>query len=181
MNATEAAVRRWLEEVVIGLRLCPFAARPHGRGQIRIVVSRVADEDALIDALQAELERLDETPPETLETTLLAIDGLLGDFDDYRRFVDFADVLLRQYGWRGRYQIASFHPHYRFEGSEPDDAENLTNRSPCPLLHLIREDSLARALERFSHPELIPERNVALVRALDADERRRLFPYLFGA
>ena len=180
MSTAEIAVRKWLEEVVIGLNLCPFAARPNKRGQIRIVVVRPENEDALISALQGELERLDASPPEALETTLLAIDGLLGDFDDYTRFVDFAEVLVRQFGWEGIYQVASFHPDYRFAGSEPDDDENLTNRSPCPLLHLIREASIEAALERFPDPDSIPDKNIRRVSALDADQRRRLFPYLFA-
>lgn len=174
------AVGRWLEEVVIGLDLCPFAAGPTRRGQVRIAVCRPADEDALTEALLGELRRLDDEPPEQLETTLLAVDGLLEHFDDYRRYVDFAEVLLRLYGWEGTYQVASFHPGYVFAGSAPDDPGNLTNRAPCPLLHLIREASLERVLARFPDPDSIPAANVRRVSALDPEQRRRLFPYLFG-
>ena len=172
MSALEAAVERWLDEVVIGLNLCPFAARPRKKGQIRVVVSRAQSEDALIEDLLAELERLRDTPAEQLETTVLAIDGLLGDFDDYRAFVDFAEVLLRKYGCEGVFQVASFHPDYCFADTTPDDPGNLTNRSPCPILHLIREESLERALARFPDPDSIPEKNIRRVSELDAAERR---------
>jgi len=180
MSPLHARVERWLLDVVIGLNLCPFAAGPQRRGQIRIEVCRPVDEDALTEALLQELERLEKTDAAELETTLLAIDGLLAAFDDYRRYVDFAEVLLRQYGWEGHFQIASFHPDYVFAGSEPDDAGNLTNRSPCPILHLIREASLERVLARYPDPDAIPAANVRRVEALTPAERRRLFPYLFG-
>ena len=164
---------------MIGLNLCPFAAAPRRREQIRVVVCRPADENALTEALVTELERLAATDARQLETTLLAIDGLLGDFDDYRRYVDFAEVLLMQYGWEGVFQVASFHPDYQFADTEPDDPGNLTNRSPCPLLHLIREESLERVLARYPDPDAIPATNIRRVSALSAPERARLFPYLF--
>ncbi len=179
---TDVATRvaQWLDEVVIGLNLCPFAAAPRRRAQIRIRVCRPADENALTEALVEELERLGTTEPRQLETTLLAVDGLLADFDDYRRYVDFADVLLMQYGWEGVFQVASFHPDYQFADTDPDDPGNLTNRSPCPILHLIREESLARVLAHYPDPDAIPTTNIRRVSALTPDERARLFPYLFG-
>ena len=180
MSELETAIQQWLDEVVIGLDLCPFAAAPRRRGQVRIAPCRPVDEDELGDTLLAELRRLAETPAAELETTLLAIDGLLGDFDDYLRYLDFADLLLRQYGWQGEFQIASFHPHYRFADADADDPANLTNRSPCPILHLIREASLSRVLARHPDPDAIPTANIRRVRALSAGERARLFPYLFA-
>ncbi|MCB1917922.1 MAG: DUF1415 domain-containing protein [Rhodocyclaceae bacterium] len=180
MSELAAAVERWLDEVVIGLELCPFAAAPRRRGRVRIALVLPADEDALTAALEAELERLAATAAEELETTLLAIDGLLGDFDDYLRYLDFAELLLRQYGWQGTFQIASFHPHYVFAGSDEDDPANLTNRSPCPLLHLIREDSLSRVLARHPDPDAIPATNIQRMHDLSPAQRARLFPYLLG-
>ena len=180
MSELETAVQQWLDEVVIGLDLCPFAAAPHRRGQVRIALCQPPDEDRLTDALLAELERLAATDAAELETTLLAIDGLLADFDDYLRYVDFAELLLHQYGWEGEFQIASFHPAYVFADTAADDPANLTNRSPCPILHLIREASLSRVLARHPDPDAIPAANIRRVRALSPDERARLFPYLLG-
>ncbi|ATE59227.1 DUF1415 domain-containing protein [Thauera sinica] len=173
-------VRTWLDEVVIGLDLCPFAARPRAENRVRIAVSHARSEEALLDDLQRELERLADTPADELETTLLAIPDMLEDFADYNDFLDAVDIWLEQFGWEGELQVASFHPHYQFADTGPDDAGNLTNRSPWPLLHIIREESLEKAIEHFPDVDGIPERNIRRMEALNADERRRLFPYLFG-
>ncbi len=173
-------VRQWLDEVVIGQQLCPFAAKPRDENRVRIAVSHATDEEALLKDLQAELERLSDTPAAELETTLLAIPDLLEDFEDYNDFLDLVDMWLEQFGWEGEMQVASFHPHYQFADTEADDAGNLTNRSPWPLLHIIREESLEQVLEHYPDAEAIPERNIARMRALSAEERQRLFPYLFG-
>lgn len=173
-------VRQWLDEVVIGQQLCPFAAKPRDENRVRIAVSHATDEEALLKDLQAELERLSDTPAAELETTLLAIPDLLEDFEDYNDFLDLVDMWLEQFGWEGEMQVASFHPNYQFADTEADDAGNLTNRSPWPLLHIIREESLEQVLEHYPDAEAIPERNIARMRALRAEERKRLFPYLFG-
>ncbi len=173
-------VRQWLDEVVIGQQLCPFAAKPRDENRVRIAVSHATDEEALLKDLQAELERLSDTPAAELETTLLAIPDLLEDFEDYNDFLDLVDMWLEQFGWEGEMQVASFHPHYQFADTEADDAGNLTNRSPWPLLHIIREESLEQVLEHYPDAAAIPERNIARMRALSAEERQRLFPYLFG-
>lgn len=175
-----ADVRSWVDEVVIGLDLCPFATRPRDEKRLRIAVSHAKTEEALLDDLQAELERLADTPAEELETTLLAIPDMLEDFADYNDFLDAVDLWLEQFGWEGELQVASFHPHYQFADTEPDDAGNLTNRSPWPLLHIIREDSLEKAIAHYPDVEGIPERNITRMRALTAEEKERLFPYLFG-
>lgn len=173
-------VSQWLDDVVIGLNLCPFAALPRRQGRVRICVSHARDEEALLEDMQRELERLSDTPVEELETTVIAIADLFEDFDDYNQFFDLVDLWLERFGWVGDMQVASFHPNYQFADTEPDDAGNLTNRSPWPLLHLIREDSLEAALENFPDPDGIPERNIRRMETLTAEERRRLFPYLFG-
>lgn len=175
-----ADVSQWLDEVVIGLNLCPFAARPRQEKRVRICVSHATTDEALLDDLQNELERLSDASPQEIETTLLAIPDMLADYEDYNQFLDLVDLWLEQFGWEGDLQVASFHPDYQFADTEADDAGNLTNRSPWPLLHLIREDSLEQALEHFPDVDAIPERNIKRMEALTAEERQRLFPYLFG-
>lgn len=173
-------VRQWLENVVIGLNLCPFAAKPFSERRVRIHVSAASTEEALLDDLQAELERLSDTPVAELETTVMAIPHMLENFDDYNQFLDLVDLWLEQFGWDGELQVASFHPDYQFADTEPDDAGNLTNRAPWPLLHLIREDSLEAVLAHFPDVDEIPERNIARMKALSDEDKKRLFPYLFG-
>lgn len=178
MNIPEQQVRRWLEQVVIGLNLCPFAATPYRRKQILITTSGATDEEALLGDLQKELKHIDRLPTTQLETTLLVIPHLLADFDDYNQFLDLAEALLGAGGWVGDYQLASFHPHYRFEGTEPDDPGNLTNRSPYPILHILREASLERMLANHPDPDAIPRRNIRRMESLSAEQRQALFPYL---
>ncbi|CAL95749.1 DUF1415 domain-containing protein [Azoarcus olearius] len=173
-------VRQWLEKVVIGLNLCPFAAKPFAERRVRIHVSAATDEEALLNDLQSELERLSDTPVAELETTVIAIPHLLENFDDYNQFLDLVDLWLEQFGWEGELQVASFHPDYQFAETEPDDAGNLTNRSPWPLLHLIREESLEAVLAHFPDVDQIPEHNIARMKALSDEDKQRLFPYLFG-
>lgn len=179
----EKAVEQWLEQVVIGLNLCPFASKPHRQKQVRI---RVCDADAeltLLETLQDELRLIDESPVTEagtgIETTVLVIPSLLQHFDDYNQFLDLVDALLDEFDWAGEYQIASFHPQYCFAGVAPDSPENLTNRSPYPLLHIIREASIEAALEHYDDPEGIPERNIEKMHALSEDEKRLLFAYLY--
>ena len=175
-----ADVEQWLDEVVIGLDLCPFAARPRREKRVRIAVSHATDDEALLNDLQAELKRLSDTPAAELETTLLAIPNMLEDFADYNDFLDAVDLWVEQFGWEGDLQVASFHPQYQFADTEADDPGNLTNRSPWPLLHIIREESLEKAIEHYPDVDAIPERNIARMKALGPEERKRLFPYLFG-
>ena len=173
-------VNQWLDEVVIGLNLCPFAAKPQREKRVRIAISHATDEEALLNDLQAELERLSDTPATELETTLLAIPDMLEDFADYNDFLDAVDLWVEQFGWEGELQVASFHPQYQFADTEAGDPGNLTNRSPWPLLHIIREESLEKAIEHYPDVDAIPERNIARMKALGPEERKRLFPYLFG-
>jgi hypothetical protein len=180
MNPIESAVRLWLDSVVIGLNLCPFAGKPVREGRVRICVSEAADELELLTELQFELRKLDETPPAQLETTIIAIPQLLADFADYNDFLDQVDALLEQFEWAGDYQVASFHPLYQFAGTMPQDAENLTNRAPYPLLHLLREDSVEAALDSHPDPDRIPEDNIRRMRELSAEQRKQLFGYLPG-
>jgi hypothetical protein len=173
------AVQQWLEQVVIGLNLCPFASKPYRDNQVRIQVCDSDNELSLLETLQAELTLIDESPASEIETTLLLIPNLLHDFEDYNQFLDLVDGLLDEFEWAGEYQVASFHPQYCFAGVAPESPENLTNRSPYPLLHIIRESSIEAALEHYDNPEAIPQRNIARMNALSEDEKRHLFAYLF--
>ncbi|MCP3699383.1 DUF1415 domain-containing protein [Aliivibrio sp. S4TY2] len=175
----EQDVQQWLEDVVIGLNLCPFAAKPNRNKQIKIFVSEATTEEVLLEDILQELMNLDSKTAEELETTLVAIPNMLQDFMDYNFFLDWVDALIKQQEWEGIYQIATFHPDYCFGGAEPEDDENLTNRSPYPVLHLIREESMEKVLKHYPNPEAIPDTNIARVEALTAEERRKLFPYLF--
>jgi len=177
-GAVESAVRQWLDSVVIGLNLCPFAARPVREGRLRICVSQAGSELELLTELQLELQKLDETPPAELETTIIAIPEILADFADYNDFLDKVDALLEHFEWAGDYQVASFHPRYQFAGTQADDPENLSNRAPYPLLHLLREDSVEAAVDGHPDAESIPQDNIRRLRELSTEQRQRLFGYL---
>lgn len=163
-----AAVQCWVESFVIDMNLCPFAKRELIRNRVRFAVTAAKTEAALLVALRTELELLDGDS--AIETTLLIHVNVLQDFDDYNQFLNYTDKLLRQTGLEGVYQIASFHPQYRFDGTGPDDAENYTNRSPYPMLHIIREASLARAIAQSADVDQIPARNIALMNKLGQDK-----------
>ncbi len=170
----------WLVKAVIGLNLCPFAAKPHKRNQINIEVCEAKDEQALMEAVITELTLLEQTPIEETETTILVIPYLLEQFDTYNRFLDVADMLIEQFGWGGTFQIASFHPDYYFDGTESDDESNLTNRSPYPILHLIREESIDKAQKYYGgNVEDIPDINIKRIEGLSEKEKVDIFPYLF--
>jgi len=161
-----AATRSWLEKDVIGLNLCPFAAAVHNAGQIRYVVSAATTAKALRADLVEELLFLKEADPEKVDTTLLIHPGVLTDFLEFNDFLDVADDVLKDLGLVGDLQIASFHPRFQFEETEPDDVTNRTNRSPYPTLHLLREASVERALEDYPDPSEISRRNIEKMREL---------------
>lgn len=160
------ATRAWLEEAVIGLNLCPFAKAVHLKDQIRWVESAATDAEALLDDLVRELQWLAAADPEAIETTILVHPRALADFDDYNDFLDIVDAALEELELDGELQVASFHPQYRFEGTEEDDITNFTNRSPHPTLHLLRESSIERAVAAFPDAAEIFERNQATLRGL---------------
>ena len=174
-----ADVARWLNEVVIGLNLCPFSGKPTRENRVRFFVSHATDDELLLQDLQHEMELLDEKPASEIETTLVIVPNHLQDFFDYNQFLNWTNQLLKRNRWVGVYQLATFHPDYCFADAEPDDAENLTNRTPYPILHIIREASLEKALEYFVDVEAIPEVNRARVEGLTSEEKQKLFPYLF--
>lgn len=174
MNET-VLVRNWLEQAVLGLGLCPFAGEPWHAGRVRLTVSTAASEQVLLEDLHSELTLLAETDPEVLETTLLIVPNLLHNFSDYNQFLDLADTLLEEHDWSGHFQIASFHPDYQFADTEPGDLENLTNRSPFPLLHLLRESTMSRAVAEHPDPAQIPVNNIATLRGLSKERLQEVF------
>lgn len=179
INAITEQVDQWLNDVVIGLNLCPFAAKPQRNKQIKIFVSEASQEEALLEDILMQLIELSNTEPEKLETTLVVVPNMLQDFWDYNFFIDWVEGLIKQQDWEGIFQVATFHPDYCFGGAEPEDDENLTNRSPYPVFHLIREESMEKVLKHYPDPESIPDTNIARVSALSEEERKKLFPYLF--
>lgn len=176
----ENQVRQWLEQVVIGLNLCPFASKPYQDQLIRITIADCQGENCLLADLETELSLLAEKPATEIETTLLVVPNMFRSFDDYNQFLSDVDDRIEQLGYQGIFQVASFHPNYQFGGTLPEDDENLTNRAPYPVLHLIREASLERALKHYPNPEQIPDNNIERVCNLTPEEKQQLFPYLFS-
>lgn len=178
MNEPDRAiesVRQWLQTVVVGEGLCPFAARPWEEGRVCIAASDAQnDETLLADLAVSAAELLAQTPAEC-ETTVLVLTRHLQDFLDYNDFLDLADELLIQQGWEGQLQVASFHPDYQFADVPAEDRSHWTNRAPYPLLHLLREDSVAAALAHHPDPASIPERNIRHLREMDSVQWARLF------
>ena len=164
-----AETRAWVERAVIGLQLCPFAKAPQVKGQVRYVVSEARDAESLLAALVDELKLIEAASPERIETTLLIHPGVLTEFDAHNDFLSIAEEALTALDLEGVIQIASFHPDYRFAGSAPDDIANATNRSPYPTLHLLREDSIERALASFPDPDAIYEANIETMARLGHD------------
>lgn len=166
----------WVVKAVIGLNLCPFAKAVHVKEQIKYVVSEAKSVEALLEELAKELEYLAEVSPEKTDTTLLIHPYVLQDFLDYNDFLELADSLLEELKLDGELQIASFHPQYQFANTEFDDITNFTNRSPYPTLHLIREDSIDKAVEAFPEAEAIFETNMQTMEKLGLDGWKKLFP-----
>jgi uncharacterized protein len=156
----------WVEKAVIGLNLCPFARSVHAGQRIRYVVTGADSTDALIEVLVQELDLLAAADPADVETTLLIHPRVLGDFLDYNDFLEVADAAVEQLGLTGEVQVASFHPRYQFAGTEPDDIDNFTNRSPYPTLHLLREASIERAVAAYPGAGRIFETNIETLRRL---------------
>ena len=161
-----ADTRHWVDAAVIGLNLCPFAKAVQVQGRVRYVVSQAETPEDLLYELAAELNHLHDTPPETTDTTLLVHPKVLTDFLDYNDFLEAADALVEDIGLDGVLQVASFHPQYQFDGTEADDISNYTNRAPYPTLHLLREDSIDRAVQAFPEAESIYEANMATLQKL---------------
>lgn len=165
-DRTIAETKLWLERAVIGLNLCPFAKAVHVKNQISYVVSSATTQEDLLRDLMRELEILAETPAENIDTTLLVHPYVLTDFIDYNDFLDVVDAALKDMDLENVLQVASFHPQYQFAGMQPDDIENFTNRSPYPMMHLLREESVAQAVLAFPEAEKIFDKNITTLRCL---------------
>jgi hypothetical protein len=161
---------QWLEHFVIALNLCPFASVPFKKGQVRLVLEESEDPDVLVNTFLQELNYLYQTDPAKTETTLIVHPNVLTDFLDYNDFLGVAEDLLEDAALSGILQIASFHPKYQFAGSPVDDPANYTNRSPFPMLHLLREDSISKAVDHFPDPERIPEVNMERLRRMGVEK-----------
>lgn len=169
-----AATRAWIEKAVIGLDLCPFARAVYIRDQVRFAVSEAETPEDLLEHLLSELRTIAAASPEEIDTTLLIHPWVLEDFLDYNDFLDVAEDAVVRLGLEGEIQVASFHPEYQFAGTEPDDIGNYTNRSPYPILHLLREESVERAVAAFPDTSGIFEKNIETMRRLGHDGWRRL-------
>ncbi|WP_290870532.1 DUF1415 domain-containing protein [Aquabacterium sp.] len=179
MNADHAskiaATREWLTQAVIGLNLCPFAKAVHVKEQIRYVVSEATTPEALLEQLMDELAYLQDADPDKVETTLLIHPHVLNDFMDYNDFLGVADAAVEDMRLDGVLQVASFHPDYQFEDTDPDDIENFSNRSPFPTLHLLRESSIDAAVAAFPEAETIYEANIETLRKLGHEGWKQLW------
>ncbi len=177
-SANETIVKEtktWLEKAVIGLNLCPFAKAVQVKDQIRYVVSHATTAEELLADLLDELRYLYDSDPDLVDTTLLIHPAVLTDFLDYNDFLDVADAAAAEPEFDDQLQVASFHPHFQFAGTAVDDIENYTNRSPYPMLHLLRENSIERAVAAFPEAEQIYEKNKATLRELGHVGWQRLF------
>jgi hypothetical protein len=163
-----AETRAWVDRAVIGLNLCPFAKAVQVKNQIRYVVSEASNTDALLDALCTELHLLANTPREITDTTLLIHPQVLGDFLDFNDFLEIAYAAIEALHYEGILQIASFHPHFQFAETKVDDVTNATNQSPFPILHILREESIDRAVSAFPDAEAIYAVNMQTLEKLGA-------------
>jgi hypothetical protein len=170
-----AMTRRWLEKSVIGLNLCPFAAGPYRDNRVRFCVTEQSTATGLLEALRSELVDLYAADPLQRETTLLIHPWALTDFAAYNDFLEVCDAAVFDLGLEGELQVASFHPQYQFADTQPDDIENFTNRSPYPMLHLLREESVERAIAAAGDTEQIYNRNIRTLRELGHSGWRRLW------
>jgi uncharacterized protein len=175
-----AHTRAWLTEIVISLELCPFAKPVHVKGQIRYFVSSAEDPEALLQDLLNELQALVDADPALVDTTLLIHPRALPDFLEYNDFLSVAEFALEDMGLAGHLQIASFHPAYQYAGNPAEDLANYVTRSPYPMLHLLREASVDRAVAAFPDASLIVDKNKQTLRALGLEGWRRLMANVLG-
>ena len=166
--------RQWLEKAVIGLNLCPFAKAVYVKNQVRLVVSKARHADDFLEELDRELDLLVATPASEIDTTLLIHPTLFEDFLDFNDFLDIADGVVAEHELEGVIQLASFHPKFQFDGTELDDISNYTNRAPFAMLHLLREESVDRAVEAFPQADAIFEANIATLEKLGLDGWKKL-------
>lgn len=166
--------QKWLETFVLGLNLCPFARHPYRNGKIRFVVFETENLEHLTEMLVKEMAYLEQTTPSVCETTLIILRDGLKDFEEYLDYLEMAEYVLEQIDLSHVFQVASFHPDYQFEETLPNDAENYTNRSPYPMLHILREDSVERAIEAFPEVGDIPAQNIETMNKLGTEKIKKM-------
>jgi hypothetical protein len=165
-DAIIAATQRWVERAVIGLNLCPFAKAVVVKEQVRYVVSPARTPEELLETLMNELQDLADVDADKVDTTLIISPFVLNDFLDFNEFLDVADAAVEDMHLDGELQVASFHPDYQFADTDPNDISNFTNRAPYPILQLLREDSIDRAVEAIPDAEDIFEKNIETLEKL---------------
>jgi uncharacterized protein len=164
MNHTDteiviAKTKKWIIDVVIGCNFCPFAGREVKRDSIHYEVLQNATQESVLESVMHSFHKLDDN--ENIETSLLILPGSFESFDDYLQLLDMTNSLLEEQDYEGIYQVASFHPQYLFAGSHNEDPSNYTNRSPYPMLHFLREDSVSKAIDSYPDIDEVPNRNIA--------------------
>jgi hypothetical protein len=164
----------WIETIVVGLDLCPFAKKSMDAAGLRVQVSAASTPDELSETLVAELRHLESSDGAAIDSTLIIHPLLFRDFLDFNDFLAFAEARLEAEGFEGEFQIASFHPDYRFEGVDPKAIGNFTNRSPHPMLHILRESRVSQAIASHPDPDSIPSANIARLETLGMPALRRL-------
>lgn len=177
MNQNDKFIRitkDWIETFVLGLNLCPFARHPFRTGKIKYVTFEGDNLELLTETVVRELEYMDITTPSVCETTLIILCDALTEFDDYLDYIGVVEYVVEQIKFEGVFQIASFHPDYQFEETLPSDVENYTNRSPYPILHILREDSVERAIEAFPEVGDIPAQNIDTMNKLGSEKIKKM-------
>lgn len=174
----ERKTRAWLSEFVVGLNLCPFARPVVTSDTLRVVVCLAEGEEGVAKALLDEIDFIQRVSETEVATTLLIYPKALAQFDEYLAFLDGAELLLEEVNLNGVLQLASFHPDYRFAGEAIDAASHYSNRAPFPMIHLLREDMVTRALETFTNPEQIPERNIQILKDLGVEHIQKMLAAL---
>ncbi|MEN9952436.1 MAG: hypothetical protein RLZZ520_704 [Bacteroidota bacterium] len=164
--------KNWIREIVIGLNFCPFARKPFKDELILYKVEDTSDRSIALESLIGTCNYLEENP--AMETALLIFPNGFSDFEEYLDLVDLSEKLLKAEGFEGVYQVASFHPNYIFAGSNEDDPANYTNRSPYPMLHLLREDLLEIAIDKHANVDDIPNQNIAKAQSLGLEYFKKM-------
>lgn len=176
----EQQIRAWLEQFVVGLNLCPFAAPVVSSEGLRIKICDATDIDTIMQSFLSELDLIQSTLESDIATTLLVIPNALKDFEEYLDVIDLAEELLSEVGLEGVIQLASFHPHYQFAEEPVESASHFSNRSPYPLIHFLREDMMASALQNFTNPEQIPARNIKTLQDIGRNNIEQRWQQLLG-
>ena len=178
MEREIAATKSWLKNVVIGMNFCPFAALPYKKGEVLFILDKKNNDELRLGTLVSQLSAMDND--ESIETTLIIYPDHYKDFYDYLDWVSLCENAIEELGYEGVYQVASFHPQYIFEGSELNDAANYTNRSPYPMVHLIREDSVEKARETHPDIESVPNTNIKKARKKGLESMKLLLASCFS-